>query len=272
MAPVAVDPRRAVAPLLAADEPPAVALLPAAHPGAPALLACDHASPRVPRSLAGLGLPALELHRHIGWDIGAADLTVALAGALGWPAVLAGYSRLVVDCNRHLDDPAACPLASDGTGVPGNAALAPADRAARADALYWPYHAALGAALAALATAGGAAALIAIHSFTPVLAGRRRAVEVGVLWDTDDRIAAPLLAALRRIPGLVVGDNQPYSGRSPVGFTVGYHAGRRGLPHVAIEVRQDLLADPAGVARWARLLAAALESILPAARAVPDPR
>jgi predicted N-formylglutamate amidohydrolase len=272
MPPVAVDPRRAVAPLLAADEPPAVARLPAAHPGAPALLACDHASPRVPRSLAGLGLPALELHRHIGWDIGAADLTVALAGALGWPAVLAGYSRLVVDCNRHLADPAAYPVASDGTPVPGNAALGPADRAVRADALYWPYHTAVEARLTALAAGRGAPALVAVHSFTPVLAGRRRAVEVGVLWDTDDRIAAPLLAALRRIPGLVVGDNQPYSGRSPVGFTVGYHAGRRGLPHVAIEVRQDLLADPAGVTRWARLLAAALESILPPARAAPDPR
>jgi predicted N-formylglutamate amidohydrolase len=97
-------------------------------------------------------------------------------------------------------------------------------------------------------------------------------VEVGVLWDTDDRVAAPLLAALRHIDGLVVGDNQPYTGRSPVGFTAGHHAGRRGLPHVAIEVRQDLLADADGVDRCARLLAAVLESILPAARAAPDPR
>lgn len=272
MAPVAVEPQPVAAPLLGADEPPPVTLLPGAGPWAPALLACDHASPRVPRALAGLGLAPAQLQRHIGWDLGAADLTAALAAALGWPAVLAGYSRLVVDCNRHLADPAAYPAASDGTSVPGNSGLGPADRAARAAALYWPYHAAVGAGLAALAVAGGPPALVAIHSFTPVLAGRRRAVEVGVLWDTDARLAAPLLAGLRRMPGLVVGDNQPYTGRSPVGFTVGYHAGRRGLPHVAIEVRQDLLADAAGVARWARLLAVALESILPAARTAPEPR
>jgi predicted N-formylglutamate amidohydrolase len=272
MAPVAVDAGWAGDPLLAPDEPPPWQGIPAARPGAPALLACDHASPRVPRALAGLGLPPAELHRHIGWDCGAADLTVALATCLGWPAVLAGYSRLVVDCNRHLDDPAAYPAASDGTAVPGNAGLGPAARAARATVLYWPYHDAVGAGLAALAAAAGPPALVAIHSFTPVLAGRRRHVQAGVLWDADDRLAAPLLAALRRIPGIVVGDNQPYTGRSPVGFTVGYHAGRRGLPHVAIEVRQDLLADAAGVGRWARLLATALESILPAARAAPDPR
>lgn len=251
--------------LLEPDEPPPARRRSALQAAPPALLVCDHASWRVPRGLGELGLPPSELLRHIGWDIGAAEVTTALAELLDLPAVFSGYSRLVIDCNRHPEDPAAIPETSDGTWVPGNAGLTSRQRATRREALFDPYHRAVGEGLGALAAARAAPLLVAVHSFTPVMAGRARPWHVGVLWDTDDRVAAPLLAGLRRDPALRVGDNQPYSGRSPVGFTVGWHAGRRGLPHVALEIRQDLIATPGGVEACARLLAAALQPILRAA-------
>lgn len=227
----------------------------------PVLLACDHASSRVPASLRDLGLPARDLARHIAVDIGAADLTRRLAELLQVPAVLSGYSRLVVDCNRHLDDPSAFPLTSDGSVIPGNQALSDESRAARADGLYWPYHRAIAHLLESL---GPCPALVAVHSFTPDLGGVARPWHAGVLWDRDDRLAEPLLRALRADGAWLIGDNEPYSGRHPAGYTMDAHAESRGLPHVSIEVRQDLLASADGIARWAALLASALRPILAA--------
>lgn len=254
--------------LLGPGDPSAVEEWWPAAPAFPVLLACDHASARVPASLRGLGLAPAELARHIALDIGAADLTRAMARLLRVPAVLSGYSRLVVDCNRHLDDPSAFPVASDGVHVPGNAGLDPAGRSRRIEALYAPYHAAIDRCLARL---GAAAGLVAIHSFTPALGNASRPWHVGILWDVDRRIAEPLLAALRADGRWCVGDNEPYSGRHPAGYTMDAHAERQGRPHVSIEVRQDLLEDPAGAGEWAALLAAALRPILSALFAAPAP-
>jgi predicted N-formylglutamate amidohydrolase len=223
------------------------------------LLVCDHASNAVPARCAGLGLSADALGRHIGWDIGAAAVTRQLADALAAPAVLAGYSRLVIDCNRDPADPTSIPETSDGVVVPGNCGLAPEERAARQDAIFAPYHAAIEAAIAACAAPP---ALVAVHSFTPVMGGKARPWHVGILWDEDPRLPVPLLAALRADPALVVGDNEPYSAREPQGYTVRHHAVRRGLPHVAIELRQDLVGTDAGAASWAARLAAALAPLL----------
>lgn len=234
------------------------------HPDgrAPVLLTCDHASNLVPASLGGLGLTPEELLRHIGWDIGAGAVTRLLAERLGAPAILAGYSRLVIDCNRDPDDPTSIPEASDGTVVPGNRNLAPAERAARRAAIFAPYHAAIEDWIETRLVRGIVPAVLSIHSFTPVMGGKARPWHVGVLWDRDPRIPVPLLAALRADETLVVGDNEPYSARKPAGYTVRHHAVARSLPHVAIELRQDLVGDGAGVARWAGLLAAALAPIL----------
>ncbi len=225
----------------------------------PALLACDHASARVPLVLGNLGLSPADLGGHIGVDVGAAALTRNVAVHLQVPAVLSGYSRLVVDCNRHLHDPSAFPESSDGVVIPGNRRLTNAQRNNRTAALYEPYHAAVAGGLASLAALP---VLVAIHSFTPCLNGVTRPWHVGVLWDTDARIAAPLLEALRAHPQLCVGDNEPYSGRHPAGYTIDAHAERRGLPHVSIEVRQDLLLTLDGITRWATLLSTALRPIL----------
>ena len=133
--------------LLGADDPPPYVIL-NEHGVAPALLVCDHASRAFPRSLARLGLPELATWQHMAWDIGAAELTRGLAGALGAPAVLAGYSRLVVDCNRPPDDAEAFRTVSDGHEIPGNRALTELDRAQRLACFFDPYHEAIGAMLA----------------------------------------------------------------------------------------------------------------------------
>ncbi len=232
----------------------------------PAVIACDHASRAVPHSLGNLGLSEAQISRHIGWDIGAASLAHALARRLQLPVVLSGYSRLVIDCNRRLDDPTSIALQSDGDMIPGNVGLADAARAARAREIFEPYHAALAAELRqaqalcpsqrdATRRSGVGPALIAVHSFTAVFGGRARPWHCGILWDRDPRLPLALLSALRDETGLVVGDNEPYSGRHPADYTVDTHAEQHGWPHVCIEVRQDLLATAAGIEAWAERLA-----------------
>ncbi|MFO1426710.1 MAG: N-formylglutamate amidohydrolase [Steroidobacteraceae bacterium] len=236
------------------------------HYGArwPALIVCDHASRAVPRALGNLGLEDAQLARHIGWDIGAAALAHALARRLELPLVQSGYSRLVIDCNRRLDDPTSIAVESDGQPIPGNVGLTDADRAARARELFGPYHAGIDAELRSAVArcprdhVPHGPALIAVHSFTDVYGGRERPWHCGILWDRDPRLPLALLEALRDERGLVVGDNEPYSGRHPADFTIDHHAEHRGWPHVCIEVRQDLIAGPAGVEAWARRLATPL--------------
>jgi predicted N-formylglutamate amidohydrolase len=248
--------------LLAASDPPVFELC---HPNgaAPVLLTCDHASQRVPASLDRLGLTEMVLAQHIGWDIGAAAVTRRLAPLLDSPAVLAGYSRLVIDCNRHPSDPSSIPSESDGIAIPGNASLDAAARRDRRARLFEPYHAAIDQQLAHRAMGGRAPAVISMHSFTPQMKGFARPWYIGVLWDGEGRIAKPLLSALRaELDPAAVGDNLPYSAREPVGFTQRHHAFERGLPHVAIELRQDLIADNKGAAEWAERLARLLKPIL----------
>jgi predicted N-formylglutamate amidohydrolase len=248
--------------LLTPGDPPAFELYHAAG-RAPVLLTCDHASHRIPAALGKLGLTDVVLAQHIGWDIGAAAVTRRMAPLLDAPAVLAGYSRLVIDCNRHPDDPSAIPSDSDGIAILGNAGVdAPARRERRA-ALFETYHAAIDAQLTRLSRRGLAPAVISMHSFTPCMKGFARPWHIGVLWDGEGRIAKPLLMALRaELDPALVGDNQPYSAREPVGFTQRHHAYERGLPHVAIELRQDLIADESGAVAWAERLARLLRPIL----------
>jgi len=252
MPPKGTTAKPAVPELLAADEPaPFTVLNPAAVK--PALLVCDHASRLFPRSLGDLGLDPLARRCHLALDIGAEALTMRLAEGLGVTAVLARYSRLVVDCNRDLLDPGAFLEFGDGIVVPGNRKLSPAQKTARADAIYWPYHRAIDAEIKRLTGRHRSPGVIAIHSFTPVLDGVSRPWEFGILWDADRRISDILIRELTAA-GFVVGDNEPYSGRAPQDFTVDNHAEAAGLPHVGIEVRQDLIDDEEGVAGIAAIL------------------
>jgi predicted N-formylglutamate amidohydrolase len=258
---VRADPDPHGAALLGRGDPPPFEIY---RPESPSrvLIVCDHASRAFPAALGLLGLTEAASLRHIAWDIGAAALARALSDRLSAPAVLAGYSRLVIDCNRRLEDPSCFVTLSDGDAVPGNVGLTPEAIRARVQACYEPYHKAIAARLHDVNRRGQVPALIAVHSFTPSMGGQARPWHVGVLWDKDGRLPLPLLKRLRAEPGLIVGDNEPYSGRHPSDYTVDRHAESAGLPHVCLEVRQDELADAAGVARWAGILGGALGAIL----------
>ncbi|MGE3475084.1 MAG: N-formylglutamate amidohydrolase [Rhodospirillaceae bacterium] len=216
----------------------------------------DHAGNAVPPEQKNLGLPAAELARHIGWDIGAAGVARKLAGRLGATAVLARVSRLVIDPNRPLGEPESIPAVSDGSPIPGNQNLSAAERAARAARYFHPYHSAIDNQIERLRRAGRMPAVLCMHSFTPRLMenGRPRPWHIGVMSSFDRELADYLIAAFSAKDGLVVGDNEPYSG-----VTHGYAQKRHGLaqmlPHAQVEIRQDLIGDEAGQERWADILA-----------------
>jgi len=242
-----------------APEHPAVELIPGRR-DAGALFVCDHAANALPPETPCLGLPPREMARHIAWDIGAAGVTRALAAAFAAPAVLTRFSRLLIDANRGADDPTLVMRISDGALIPGNARIDAAEVRRRRDAYWRPYRDAIRDNVAAMSAAGPLPAIIAVHSFTPCWKGRPRPWQVALLWDADDRLARPLMAALRA-QGLVVGDNEPYDGALP-GDTLDEEVTAHGLAGALIEIRQDEIADAAGQAAWAARLADALRPIL----------
>jgi len=226
----------------------------------PILLVCDHASCRFPKALGDMGLDPFARRCHLAIDIGAGKLTESLAKSLGVTAVIAQYSRLVVDCNRQLMDPGAFLEYGDGILVPGNRNLTQADKDARADAIYWPYHNAIDEQIKRLKAVGPRPLFVSVHSFTPVLNGISRAVQTGVLWDQDPVVAEIFIEGFREA-GFLTGDNEPYSGKAPQDFTIDHHAEEIDLPHVGIEVRQDLIDDIAGVDQVAPVMHDIIESI-----------
>jgi predicted N-formylglutamate amidohydrolase len=246
--------------LLAPDEPAPFEVVNEAAAG-PWVLTCDHAANRVPRHLSKLGVTDADLARHIGWDIGAASVTRGLAAGLNAWAILQNYSRLVIDCNRPPGAPSSIPLRSERTDIPGNIGLSPADAEQRRVEIFAPYHDAITAHLDARVAAGRAAFLVTMHSFTPVYDNVVRPMHAAVLYNREKRLAHALLQLLRAEPGLVVGDNEPYSVDDHSDYGINVHGEHRGLPCVEIEIRQDLIADTKGQAAWidrfARLLPAA---------------
>jgi predicted N-formylglutamate amidohydrolase len=236
--------------LLRDDEPSAVRMLRAAG-GSDVLLTADHAGRVIPRSLERLGLPDSELDRHIAWDIGIAGVTERLSAALDATAVLQIYSRLVIDCNRDPSVPSSIPEVSETTVIPGNQGLSVEQRTARRQEIFEPYHARIRTLLDLRRAAERRTIYVAMHSFTPVFKGELRAMQVGVLYNRNARMASIMLDLLRAERDLVVGDNAPYAVSDVTDYGVPVHAERRGLPHVEIEIRQDLIAGETGQADWA---------------------
>ena len=234
--------------LLAADEPSPVEVLRETG-SSDLLLTADHAGRLIPRALSRLGVAEAELARHIAWDIGIDAVTRRLADALDATAVLQRYSRLVIDCNRDPAVPSAMPVVSELTDIPGNRNLTPEQRAARIEEIFTPYHDRIRALLDA--RIARRTVVVAMHSFTPTFKGESRAMQVGVLYNRDARLADIMLELLRAEGDLVVGDNAPYAVSDLTDYTVPVHAERRGLAHVEIEIRQDLIADKPGQAAWA---------------------
>ena len=221
-------------------------------------LTADHAGRAIPRRLGSLGLPASELGRHIAWDIGIAGTTERLAGLLDATAVLQTYSRLVIDCNRDPSVDSSIPTVSEVTEIPGNRGLSAEARETRRREIFAPYHDRIAALLDARRAGGRRTVLVAMHSFTPVFKGESRAVEVGILYNRDSRLAHIMLELLRAEGDLVVGDNAPYAITDISDYTAPVHGERRGLAHVEIEIRQDLIAEPPGQTAWAERLARVL--------------
>lgn len=225
------------------------------------LILCDHAENAIPEAYGTLGLKPQDLHRHIAYDLGAASVAERLAEALQAPAVLASFSRLLIDPNRGLDDPTLVMQISDGLVVPGNVGLDQPEIQSRIERYYLPYHQAIERAIEAGIASGKPPVLVSVHSFTQAWKGVPRPWAVGVLWDKDPRLALSLLAALRAIPDIEVGDNVPYSGQLK-GDTLYRHGTARGLAHALVEVRQDLILGPEGQAEWAARLAEALRKVM----------
>ncbi|MEM7669488.1 MAG: N-formylglutamate amidohydrolase [Pseudomonadota bacterium] len=230
------------------------------------LLVCDHASNTVPPHITPLGLPEEDMARHIAWDVGARGLTHGLAARLGAPAILAGWSRLVIDPNRGADDPTLVMRLYDGSIVPGNSTVDGAEIDRRIETLHRPYHDAIDRKLDQILDSHAQPMLISIHSFTPQFRGRPpRPWHIGLLWDQDDRLVAPLFDELRRDAELCVGDNEPYSGALQ-GDCMWQHGTRREIAHVLIEIRNDLIETAEGQDAWADRLAPMLIRAIAEAR------
>lgn len=228
-------------PLIAANEGPPVEVVNPDGAG-DIVLICEHAGNLVPRSLAALGLDPDVLASHVAWDQGAAPVARLMAEMLGAPLILQRFSRLVYDCNRPPDAEAAMPARSEIFDIPGNIGLTDAARRARTEAVYRPFRAGVASVLDRMTEIGRTPAVVTIHSFTPLYHGKTRTVELGLLHDTDTRLADVMLEASAVWADLVVRRNEPYGPKDGVTHTLKVDAIARGLPNVMIEIRNDLIA------------------------------
>jgi predicted N-formylglutamate amidohydrolase len=236
--------------LLASGEPHPVTVT---HEDAPSpfFIAGDHAGRQIPGRLGRLGLHDGELERHIAWDIGIAGTSSFLADRLDATFVSQIYSRLVIDCNRDPKVSSSILEISEATTVPGNRNVTDAERRARQKEIFWPYHDRITELLDRRKRKATPTVLVAMHSFTPVFKGVARPWDVGVLYNRDTTLAHIVLDLLRREGDLEVGDNEPYRVSDATDYTIPVHGERRHLPHVELEIRQDLIATESGQRDWA---------------------
>jgi len=231
---------------------------------APLVIACDHASNAVPPEIVHFGVSAADMQRHIAWDIGAAPIARMLAGAFDAPAILCGTSRLVIDCNRQLRDPTLIPATSDGTVVPGNESLSPEQRAQRISAYFDTYHQACRQIIDARCADGRRPLFLAVHSMTDRMKGKLRPWEIALSSNENRRATDPALAVLRKLDGVVIGDNEPYDMNIDEDYSTPEHALSRGLDYLQVEFRQDVVATPQGQKRFAELFIPAVAAAIAA--------
>ncbi|MBJ26818.1 MAG: N-formylglutamate amidohydrolase [Rhodospirillaceae bacterium] len=224
---------------------------------------CDHASNLVPKHMNNLGITSTEMNRHIGWDIGALGVAKELSKILDARLISGNYSRLIVDLNRPTSSPTFIPKTADGTPIPANINISEKEKKERTIFFHKEYHLNIEKWLDRLILEGVIPVIIAIHSFTPVFQNFRRPWHIGLLYEHDQRFVLPLRnELLLRNSNLIIGDNQPYAIRGPSDFTIPVHGQARGLPHIEIEVRQDLIEIPENQKIWAHILASALLSVI----------
>ena len=233
----------------------------------PFLLTSDHYGRAIPRALGDLGLPASEFERHIAWDVGIAGVANALSKQLNAHLIAQRYSRLVIDCNRPPSAASSIPRISEATVIAGNEGLAHKAAEARRAAIFDPYHRRIDEVIDRRLRDHVPTVLVSLHSFTPVYAGVARPWHIGTLYHRDTRLPPLLLKHLRAEPDLVVGDNEPYAVSDETDYTIPVHGEKRGLMNTGIEIRQDLITDPAGQKQWAERLARIFGEIEVALRA-----
>jgi predicted N-formylglutamate amidohydrolase len=239
----------------------------------PFVLACDHASNRIPEPYGDLGLTLVQRLMHIAWDPGALAVALELAHILDAPLVHSTVSRLVVDSNRDVDAVDLVPTISERTEIPGNHSVSAEERAHRIAAFHAPFHNAIDAILARRQAAGGETILVTIHSFTPVYKDVHRPWPIGLIHGRDAAFTSALREALNAdAPALNIGWNEPYSALNGVTFTLEHHGDGKGLPATMIEIRHDEILEPNGSARWASRLARCLEAARGSLRAAELPR
>jgi len=239
------------------DWPDAVEVL-NEHGRSDIVLLCEHASNHMPVEYRQLGLNAAHLQRHIAWDIGAAAVTRLLSARLDATAFLSGYSRLLIDLNRPLGTPGSMPVLSEDTDIPGNVGIDAVERDRREKIMFSPFHDRVAAHLDRRVAEGRPTRIVTIHSFTPVFLGVARPWHAGVLHAQASDLAEAVLSGLRTDAALNVAANVPYVISRDADYAVPVHGDDRGIPAVLVEVRQDLLANQAGIEEWADRLAAAL--------------
>lgn len=227
----------------------------------PIVIVCDHAGRRIPQSLGSLGLSDTELESHIAWDVGVAGVATRLAQRLEATLLLQTYSRLVIDCNRPLEAADSITTQSEWGQVEGNLRLTAEQVSERRSAVFDPYHAAIDELVRRRQRDRRPLILVALHSFTPTFRGLVRPWHIGVMHGTDTTTSKMLLAALRKDERLLVGDNEPYALEEGLDYTLPVHGAARGVAHVGIEIRQDLIADEGGQTTWAGRLASMLRQI-----------
>jgi len=251
--------------VLGVDEPPAYSI--ACPEGtSPLFITCDHASRSIPRALGNLGLGESDLVRHIAWDIGAATVSRRLAATLDAFCILQNYSRLVIDCNRPPGAPDSIVRISDSTVIPGNLGLSSVATTERETAIFWPYHRRIAEELDVRAKRDQPTVLLAMHSFTPEYQGQSRPWHIGLLFNRDDRLARSMQGLLNDENGLNVGINQPYDVGDETDYAIPRYGEARGLLHLEVELRQDLIADARGQEEWAERLARILPRAIAATR------
>ncbi len=248
--------------LLSEDDPP-VFLIERAQGSSAFVLTCDHAGRAIPRKLARLSLSEHELSTHVAWDLGVAELGRQLSTRLDAFLIMHNYSRLVIDANRPPDAPDSIPTLCEHTRIAANEGLSSSDARQRFEEVFQPYHQRIRDELDARRARACPSVLVALHSFTPVYMNEGRRWHVGVLYGRDPRLGRLVREGLRSDGTLIVGDNQPYAVSDASDYTIIVHGEQRGLPHVELEIRQDLLASESDVQWWAERLGGVLEAAVP---------
>ena len=225
------------------------------------LLVCEHAGRDVPTALGDLGISDEERQRHIAYDIGAEEVSRLLSDRLGTSLILQRYSRLVIDCNRPPRTKESIRADSDGTEIPANRELTDEDKSAREVEIFQPFHDQTKQQLDRIAGSFGEPILIAIHSFTPRMrtSSFDRPWHIGLLFNRYATLAETLMLRLSDdAPDLNRAYNQPYSVDDKTDYSIPVHGEARGIPHVLVEIRNDLIADHQGQERMAMVLAKAI--------------